>query len=42
MNSSTTRGMRWISSMNSTDPSSRLVRNGSMSAGRASAGPLVI
>src|SRR5438552_983812 len=42
MNSSTTRGMRWISSMNRTEPSSKLVKNGSKSAGLARAGPLVI
>src|SRR5436190_15849850 len=42
MNSSTTRGMRWISSMNRIDPSSRFVRNGSRSAGLARAGPEVI
>src|SRR2546421_9826381 len=42
MNSSTTRGMRWISSMNRIDPSSRFVRNGKRSAGLARAGPEVI
>ena len=37
--SSTGRGMRWISSTNSTSPSSRLVRIAARSLGRSSAGP---
>ena len=36
------RGRRWISSMNSTSPSSRLVRIAARSPARSSAGPLVI
>ena len=39
--SSTARGMRWISSTNSTSPSSRFVRIAARSQGRSSAGPLV-
>src|SRR5438445_13680696 len=42
MNSSTTRGMRWISSIKMIEPSPALVRKGIKSPGLLKAGPLVI